>query len=564
MYQPEDYLSIMQTTPLRQEYSENDSLIKIFKDEARHLFEEAEIIVNRAEEPLNVVVLGEVKAGKSSLINAIVKDNVAPVGVTETTSCIMDIVFCEQPSASLLIDGKVEKTGSREEIIEYYEQKGEEIRKNSRNIEIHLSLNSLGLKNFHLVDTPGLETINTAFEDTTVGFLSSADVIIWVFNANHVGQTDVRERLSAIAKLGKPMVAAINKIDEIGSEADSIIEYFRNNYSIYFQRIMGVSALLARNGFAQDNESLITTSGIKSLLDYLADVDNHVRQVKKESILSSMQAITIKDSALHKLAMENVTHNLDQISLFSEKCGYHKDLISKKLKHLAEDWIDHKLLADEENAIYMAIDGKHSASDINSMVQNAVSKENIDKQLKEFYLHIDQTVKDEWNKAIDEITLELQHTDIAHQDFQRKIIANVQAENVTLSDMFVDGLKKGATMGGTLGLVGGALIVGTTAVTMPALLVFVPLYAALGALTGGISNLFGLSKNKEKLKKDITNEFRRARVEFYNDFSPKFTNELERSMSSTINELRAKFAEQSGLPSEAKLLQYKNEATLTQ
>lgn len=553
----QDYLSLFKMSPLREETYESNTIRALFSKEAEQLMEDAKFIVKRSSEPLNIVILGEVKAGKSSLINAILQDDVSPVDVTEATSCIVDVSFGEEPDASLQLDGQVVKTGSRDDVWEYYAAKSKDIHIRKQRAEIRLCLNTAALKNLHLVDTPGLETINANYENATVNFFNSSDVIIWVFNANHAGQSDVRERLSAVAKLGKPMIGVVSRIDEIGNEADVILNYFRNNYSLYFQKIIGFSALWARTGLMSKDGDMSRSSGIKELLEHLKEIDDEVKRVKSESTLSSMRALALIDKATHELARNRVEYFLNQMQLFRNKCDYHRDSIGRSLEGLAEDWLENKFLEEEEVQVLAAINDSHGSSEISSMVKQAVSNDNINRRLEELFALISSAYSSEWKIAVENISLELSRADELHLSFQKKIIAEVASENITLPEMLIDGVKKGAAVGGAFGLVGGSIVVAMTAATMPALLVIVPFYALIGTLAGGIANLFGLHKNKEKLKREVGKEFRRARAEFGNHYMSEFQANLNKVMRSTVIELTEKFSKTADIPQEAVLQRYK-------
>lgn len=559
----DNYISLFNRSPLRNTSSGIDFLISLFQDETEQLMKDAELIIERSVEPLNVVVMGEVKAGKSSLINAILQDDVSPTDVTEATSCIIDISFCATSSASLLIDGKTVRTGSPKEVISLYAAKNIEHLEKNQLAEIHLCLNSGELKNLHLVDTPGLETINDAYQNTTINYFQSSDVIIWVFNANHIGQSDVRERLSSVARLGKPMIGVVNRIDETEEgETESIINYFRNNYSIYLERIFGVSALWARQGFSDKNDNLLQSSGITQLMGYLAKVDERVKQVKQASTLSSMHALVFKDKALHDLAKNKVIHDVNQLDLFKNKCNYHKDAISRKLKVMTEEWLDNRFLAEEEEQVLSTIEESINAAQIDSMLKNAVSNNNINRRLEDLSSLVKINFTEEWKRAIEDISLELMKADELHLEFQKKIIADIQSENITVPELLIDGVKKGATIGGALGLVGGSLVIATTAVTLPALIVFIPVYALVGMLTGGIVNLFGVSKKKDKMKKEAVKQFHKARADFSNHYKSDFESNLNKVMDSTVIELINRFSVTSNIPSQESLLKHK--ASLTE
>ena len=53
--------------------------------------QEIELLKYKISQPLKVAVIGEVKSGKSTLINAFANGIVAPTNVTEATACIMQI-----------------------------------------------------------------------------------------------------------------------------------------------------------------------------------------------------------------------------------------------------------------------------------------------------------------------------------------------------------------------------------------------------------------------------------------------------------------------------------------
>lgn len=552
-----DYLSLFEQSPLRDASLESDSITALFSKDAGKLLTDARFIEKRSSEPLNVVILGEVKAGKSSLLNAILQDDVSPVDVTEATSCIVDVSFDEVTNASLLLDEKMVKTGSREAVWEYYASQSKDINVKKHRAEIRLCLNTAALKNLHLVDTPGLETINTSYENATIDFFNSSDVIIWVFNANHAGQSDVRERLSAVARLGKPMIGVVSRIDEVGNEVDSILNYFRNNYSLYFKKILGFSALWARTSLVVKDGDTERSSGIKELLEHLNRIDDDVKRVKRDSSMSSMHALAITDKAMHELARNRVEYFLNQMQLFRNKCEYHRDSIGRSLNGLTEDWLENKFLAEEEKHVLAAIYDSHGSSEINSMLKQAIDKDNINRRLEELFALISSAYSSEWKNAVENISLELSKADELHLSFQKKIIAEVAGENITLPEILIDGIKKGAALGGAFGLVGGSMVVAMTAVTMPALLVIVPFYALIGTLVGGIANLFGLSKNKEKLKREVEKEFRRARAEFGNHYMTEFQANLNKVMQTTTTILAENFAKTADIPPEAILLRYK-------
>ncbi|MBK8082108.1 MAG: dynamin family protein [Saprospiraceae bacterium] len=115
-------------------------------------------LANRVETPFTFVIVGEVKAGKSSFINALLQTDkeickVAPSPMTDT---IQQILY-----------GPVEKT----EIVNPY------LKKIYHNIEI--------LKEIAIVDTPGTNTIVEHHQEITERFIPYSDLIVFVFEAKN-------------------------------------------------------------------------------------------------------------------------------------------------------------------------------------------------------------------------------------------------------------------------------------------------------------------------------------------------------------------------------------------
>ncbi len=113
---------------------------------------------DRINEPFMFVIVGEVKAGKSSFINALLDSGkeickVAPSPMTDT---IQQIIYGEQ-----------------EEVIEISQY----LKKIMQPVEI--------LKDIAIVDTPGTNTIIEHHQEITEKFIPASDLIVFVFEAKN-------------------------------------------------------------------------------------------------------------------------------------------------------------------------------------------------------------------------------------------------------------------------------------------------------------------------------------------------------------------------------------------
>lgn len=113
---------------------------------------------DRIGEPFMFVIVGEVKAGKSSFINALLetKTDICKVAPSPMTDTIQQIVYGET---------------AREEIINPY------LKRIFQPVDI--------LREIAIVDTPGTNTIIAHHQEITERFIPGADLIVFVFEAKN-------------------------------------------------------------------------------------------------------------------------------------------------------------------------------------------------------------------------------------------------------------------------------------------------------------------------------------------------------------------------------------------
>lgn len=151
-----------------------DDQVKIFREEIAQAIEQLQGLTetighsglsgtivdlkDRIHEPFMFVIVGEVKAGKSSFINALLetKTDICKVAPSPMTDTIQQILYGET---------------AREEIINPY------LKRIFQPAEI--------LKEIAIVDTPGTNTIIAHHQEITERFIPGADLIVFVFEAKN-------------------------------------------------------------------------------------------------------------------------------------------------------------------------------------------------------------------------------------------------------------------------------------------------------------------------------------------------------------------------------------------
>ncbi len=109
---------------------------------------------------------------------------------------------------------------------------------------------------FQVVDTPGANEMAVGGEGPeagaarhaeAMGAAAAADFLVMVFDASRgIAQDEVRI-YSQLARLGKPFVVALNKMDLIGRDRHAVVEAAARNLQLPAEEIIPISALRRRN-----------------------------------------------------------------------------------------------------------------------------------------------------------------------------------------------------------------------------------------------------------------------------------------------------------------------------
>jgi small GTP-binding protein len=133
-----------------------------------------------------VAIIGEFNAGKSSLINALLMDDLLPMGITPTTEMI--------------------------EVIKYGDvgDKRPQMRDESTRVWTHPNTGAPGVA---LVDTPGTGSVFKRHESTAKAFLHRSDMVVFVLSAKRALAETERMYLELAQDYGKKIILVINQID---------------------------------------------------------------------------------------------------------------------------------------------------------------------------------------------------------------------------------------------------------------------------------------------------------------------------------------------------------------
>lgn len=170
-----------------------------------------------AEADVYVVAIGEFKRGKSSLLNALIEEQVLPVGVVPLTAVVTVLKQGQPKAEGVYADGRRGEVDA-ERLADYVTEEG--------NPGNHLGLSRVEVSSPRfalpqgavLVDTPGLGSVVDGGEDHTLDFLPQVDVALVVLSVDQPLSGDEQDLAVRLRDQGAEMVFVLNKTDYLSAD----------------------------------------------------------------------------------------------------------------------------------------------------------------------------------------------------------------------------------------------------------------------------------------------------------------------------------------------------------
>ncbi|MFZ8996820.1 MAG: dynamin family protein [Ilumatobacteraceae bacterium] len=272
----------------------------------------------RLDEPLLVAIAGKVKAGKSTLLNALVGDKLAPTDAGECTHIVT--WYRNAPTYKVvahLADGSSTQLPFRRDDGALEFDLGAIPAESVDRIVVDWP--SSRLADMTLIDTPGLDSVNTHISDRTHRFLTTdedrpgqADAVVYLMRHIHQSDLGFLESFRDDAQAGATpisSIAVLSRADEIGvcrldamSSAQKIAHTWQADPRLrrLCQTVVPVAGLIAEAGATLREDEYRTLASIAALprpqadglllsIDrFVADVDCGVTQVAREDLLQRL------------------------------------------------------------------------------------------------------------------------------------------------------------------------------------------------------------------------------------------------------------------------------------
>lgn len=190
---------------------------------------------------LVVSVIGQFKRGKSSLINALLGDELLPVGIVPLTTAVTEIRQGNSFRAVVsFTDGSEQEIG-RSELPDYIsEQKNPNNQKNVAAVRLwtaHIPFGSY----ITLVDTPGVGSIHQHNTETSYGYIKKSDAVLFLLSVDSpVSEVELDFLLKTREHAAK-FYFAVNKADIVNEKN---LEEFLSYCKIVLSEAIGLNVIL--------------------------------------------------------------------------------------------------------------------------------------------------------------------------------------------------------------------------------------------------------------------------------------------------------------------------------
>ncbi len=313
----------------------------------------------RLSDDFSIVVIGDFKRGKSTFINALLKQDLVTTNVTPETVTINRVSYGEEHAIeAVLKDGRRMKLDRAQMERENLDKVLEKLPCEVEYVDIKVPLPEL--QGMRIVDTPGVGDLLKQFDHQVKDYLIYADAVIYMVSAlsplSDTEQTFLRAAL--LPQEFSKLIILVNMLDclEDAEETSRILDRIQTKASQIFPNtsVYGISALdeLCRlKGLKRPNENL---SGLlqENFLKMRAGLEENL-MTKHEMIqlqrVVSVLSFSIKDLESH-IGLIREALNLEKAKvadLISQYEDKNSDLMKKIDRHKESVKMDIREMQEE-------------------------------------------------------------------------------------------------------------------------------------------------------------------------------------------------------------------------
>ena len=317
---------------------------------------------------LHLAVLGQMKRGKSSFINALLGADVLPTGVLPVTAIITEIRYGPAPEAIIVYaTGGLRESVALSALADYITEAGNPgNKKQVGSVEIAYPSSFLE-SGIVLIDTPGIGSTHAHNTQTTEGYLEHVDAGILVLSVDPP-ITEVESQFLRRIKEDIPKLFFIlNKIDLVSADELSTITDFLENELSRLQIEAPEIFLLSARGALQEKRQSCTHGAISSGLDtFESRLQTFLTKEKRQVLVRSvaLDALQIARTLRFAASIGMRAAKLDAAELEGKRMA-----LDRLLERTAEEVRELQILLRQRSADILA----RVEQDLKARVEDSVS-----------------------------------------------------------------------------------------------------------------------------------------------------------------------------------------------
>ncbi len=513
----------------------------------------------------DVVVCGEIKKGKSTLLNAIIGQEILPTDTNVATSQVFRISKSKTESFALVFSDGTSQPITREELSKYGSQVEANIRggngvedKLLSYIQVNVPLEFLP-DNVSLVDTPGLGSVYKSHEWITNSYIKRASAVLFLFDTKPMIEME-KQFINKILDVTDQVMFVMNKIDmENKQDREQVRQRTQDGLNEIFEargkkapEILPVSAKMLKDAAEETDQEFKADSLDLSLFP----------KVKDELMLMIMRTVATKHTnvAIYECQTQllkikqyiSKIYEATKAETATDNANYQKELEELKRK-LAAQWEECKReverISQKIAEVCNSISAKFSQifnttgsiyTHYKNRIDNLENMDQVEALCEEMPRSISDDVAQQWENisgaAQDEV---LSYVNVAMSGLDRATLVDT---NLSTSIEPVS-FSSGEHLNNLRSIIGSGMMGATVgAVLGTTIIAFSPLAVIGGAIAAAWAWISGkdakLKKNKDHLKQELNRLMSELRSKFFDIPQGKHKAPVGEFASNLLNEAK--------------------------
>ncbi len=293
------------------------------------------------DRPLLLAVLGEFNAGKSTLINAFIGAEVAPMGIVPTTATLNVLRGGAARRVRLVRADGSTREGDYEALADLLAD-AEAADDAVDHVEIVLP--SEQLERVWILDAPGTNALDPDHERLAREAARRADAVLWVFDAGQAGKKTEASFYAAFRDSGRKVIPVLNKRDRLkADDLERVSRVVRQSWAGdaapgapgsagaagAMSELVSVSGRMALRAKLKGDTQALAESGFKELLDHLdREVFSLSHELKRRACASRLIAVLDQALDTEREIVEEQSRRVARLSARAGRVGAsHGDLL---------------------------------------------------------------------------------------------------------------------------------------------------------------------------------------------------------------------------------------------